>query len=75
MRINFKHSEETKQKIREHNLSHPRRYWLGKKREDMIGNSFASGDIENIQPLCSSCNLKKFTKVIDFRINDLIKTI
>ena len=27
-----KHSEETKEKIRQHNLKNPRRYWTGKKR-------------------------------------------
>jgi hypothetical protein len=33
--IGWKHSEETKQKIRQHNLDNPRQYWLGKKRPDI----------------------------------------
>lgn len=28
-------SDETRQKMREHNLKYPRRYWLGKKRPDI----------------------------------------
>jgi hypothetical protein len=30
----WKHSTETKEKIRQNNLENPRRYWLGKKRPD-----------------------------------------
>lgn len=47
MRLGFKHSEETKAKLRAHNLAHPRRYWLGKKRSNMIGNTYAKGNNSN----------------------------
>ena len=49
---NKPHTEETKQKIREHNLLHPRRYWKGKKlpehvreaqRKSVTGNKWLVG--------------------------------
>lgn len=30
----YKHSDEAKRKMSEHNLAHPRKYWLGKKRSE-----------------------------------------
>lgn len=33
----FKHDEETKKKISETKKKNPTRYWLGKKRSDMLG--------------------------------------
>ncbi len=33
----FKHSEETKKKLRDRKLNNPVRYWLGKKRPELSG--------------------------------------
>lgn len=39
----FKHSIETKQRLKEAKLKNPTKYWLGKKRPEMIGNKNALG--------------------------------
>jgi hypothetical protein len=40
-----KHNKATKQKIREAKLKNPTRYWLGKKRMDMINNQWNVGRV------------------------------
>lgn len=58
----WKHSEETKQKIREDTLNNPRQYWLGKKRPDiaeMRKNIIVSDETKKKQ---SEIKLKNPTK-------------
>jgi 5-methylcytosine-specific restriction endonuclease McrA len=52
-------SQKNRDKLRQRNLNNPIRYWLGKKRSDMVGNDFRKGlrpiNYAKIGVTCACC--------------------
>ena len=58
----WKHSNETKQKLRENNLNNPRQYWLGKKRPDISEKQTGRFVSEETKQKLREAKLKNPTK-------------